>query len=84
MSKKQEQSSLDDLVRSIVKETQAEIKLEDAKKIVAAIMPEIDKIIEEKMMLLCGDIDRMIANKVSEHFLLIGVFMSQKFNLHGE
>jgi hypothetical protein len=84
MAQKQKDSSLDELVRKIVRETNTEIKKEDAKRIVQVIIPEIDRVIEEKVMLLCGNIDQMIANKVSEHFLLIGVFMSKKFNPHGE
>lgn len=77
-------SLLDDLVRKIVRETNTEIKKEDAKKIVLAIIPEIDKLIEEKITLLCGNIDKMISKKVSEHFSLIGVYMSKKFKQDGE
>ena len=79
-----DEKPLDDYVRKIVMETNQDITLKDAKKIVAAIMPEIDRTIEEKMMLLCGNIDKMIANKVSEHFLLISIFMSKKFNISGD
>jgi len=78
------ETPLDDYVRNIVRQTNTEIKKEDAKKIAAAIMPEIDRVIEEKIMLLCGSIDEMIARKVSEHFLLIGIFMSHKFKLDGD
>ena len=78
------ETPLDDYVRKIVRQTNTEIKKEDAKKIASAIMPEIDRVIEEKMMLLCGNIDEMIAKKVSEHFLLIGIFMSHKFKLDGD
>lgn len=74
----------EELIRKIIREENTQIKIEDAKKIVQVIMPEIDRVIEEKVTLLCGNIDRMIANKVSEHFLLMGVYMSDKFKPHGE
>jgi hypothetical protein len=74
----------DQLVRKIIREENTQIKIEDAKKIVQVIMPEIDRVIEEKVTLLCGNVDAMIANKVSEHFLLMGVYMSDKFKPHGE
>jgi len=74
----------EELVKKIIRAENTEIKKEDANKIVQVIMPEIDRVIEEKVTLLCGNIDRMIANKVSEHFLLMGVYMSDKFKPHGE
>jgi len=79
---KQKFESLEDYIEKIVKNKTTEIKEEDAKKIVSAIMPSIKEIIEVEIKTLCNDIDQMIANKVSEHFHLIGTYVSEKFKLY--
>ena len=86
MASKQKESllSLDGLVRKIVRETNIEIKKEDAKKIVLVIIPEINRIIEDKLSIIYNNIDQTIADRISEHFASIGVFISEKFKKHGE
>lgn len=84
MPDKKVEPTFDELVKRIILQTNTQIKIGDAKKIVQVIMPEIDRVIEEKIALLCGDVDSMIANKVSEHFLLMGVYMSKKFKPNGD
>jgi len=84
MPNKKDEPTFDELVKRIILRTNSAIKKQDAIKIVQAIMPQIDKLIEEKVSILCGNIDAMIANKVSEHFLLMGIYMSKKFKPHGD
>ena len=79
-----EKFDLETYVKKIVTETADTLKEEDAKKIVETIMPKIKDIIEEQLQLLVRDIDTLIANKVSEHFRLIGEYMSEKFKPKGE
>ncbi len=85
MPKEKEQfNSLEDYISKIVIEKSDEIKEEDAEKIIKAIMPKISELIDDKMKLLFGDIDQLIANKVKEHFCLIGKYVSEKFSLYEE
>lgn len=85
MSKGKEHfTSLEDYISKIVIEKSDEIKKEDAKKIIEAIMPKISELIDDKMKLLFNDIDQLIANKVKEHFCLIGKYVSEKFTLYKE
>ena len=68
---KEQFNSLEDYISKIVIEKSDEIKEEDAKKIIKAIMPKISELIDDKMRLLYNDIDQHIANKVKEHICLI-------------
>ena len=81
---KEQFNSLEDYISKIVIEKSDEIKEEDAKKIIEAIMPKISELIDDKMKLLFNDIDQLIANKVKEHFCLIGKYVSEKFTLYKE
>lgn len=81
---KEKFDSLEDYISKIVKVQSDEIKEEDAKKIIEAIMPKMSKLIDEKIELLFSDIDQLIANKVKEHFCLIGKYVSEKFTLYKE
>jgi len=74
-----EEFNLIDYIEKITRKTADTIKEEDAKKIVEVIIPEVEKIIEKQLQLLVRDIDKLIANKVSEHFRIIGEYVSEKF-----
>ena len=69
MADNKAEPTFDELVKRIILKTNTTIKKQDAIKIVQAIMPQIDKLIEEKINIICGNIDETIAKKVSEHFL---------------
>jgi len=47
-------------------------------------MPKISELIDDEIKLLFNDIDQLIANKVKEHFCLIGKYVSEKFTLYKE
>jgi len=81
---KEKEFNIEEYIKKLIKDKADELKEEDAKKIVETIMPQIKEIIEEQLQLLVRDIDSLIANKVSEHFRLIGEYMSEKFKPKGE